>query len=83
MVPPRFLAPEGHAIYQAGPRANHNLQPVDEHSQPLYSNLFLAGNILGNCDPIRERSRSGIALVGGYIAGRAAAGRLNDMQVTS
>jgi glycerol-3-phosphate dehydrogenase subunit B len=65
----KFLAPEGHPIFQSGIIVNDQFQPVDEDSQPPFANLFAIGGALGNCDPIRERSLEGIALATGYRVG--------------
>jgi glycerol-3-phosphate dehydrogenase subunit B len=65
----QFLAAQGHPVYQAGPTLARDFRPLDGEGQPLYENLFLAGSVLGNCDPIRERSLEGLALATGYVVG--------------
>jgi glycerol-3-phosphate dehydrogenase subunit B len=38
-----------------------------------YANLTAAGGVVGGCDPIAEKSASGVSLATGYAAGRTAA----------
>jgi len=65
----RFLAVQGHPIFQAGPAFAGDFRPLDGEGQLVYENLFLVGGALGNCDPLRERSLEGIALATGYVVG--------------
>ena len=65
----RFLAAQGHPIFQAGPALARDFRPLDGEGQPVYENLFLVGGALGNCDPIHERSLEGLALATGYVVG--------------
>jgi glycerol-3-phosphate dehydrogenase subunit B len=67
---PEFCAGSGHPIFSAGISVNADFQPVDEHLQPRYRNLFAAGGLLGGCDPLRERSLEGVALISGYVIGQ-------------
>jgi len=69
-----FMDKRGHPIYQTGISVNEQFQPVNGSEQPLLSNLFAAGATLAHCEPIRERSFEGVALVTGYVAGRVAGG---------
>ncbi len=69
---PEFLSAQGHPIFRAGLTIDQRFQPLDPQGQPIYTNLYAAGGILGGCDPLRERSLEGIALVTGYLAGQAA-----------
>jgi glycerol-3-phosphate dehydrogenase len=62
----RFLSPEGHPIFQGGVNTNLSFQPIATDGEPAYDNLYAAGNILANCDPIRERSIEGVALATGF-----------------
>jgi anaerobic glycerol-3-phosphate dehydrogenase len=45
---------------------NFDLQPLSDMDQVYYQNIYAVGNIIGHCDPIRERSLEGIALVTGF-----------------
>ncbi len=64
-----FMDKRGHPIYQTGVSVNAQFQPVNGDERPLFSNLFAAGTTLAHCEPIRERSFEGIALVTGYVVG--------------
>jgi len=66
----QFLSPEGHPIFQAGLKINPSFQPVSAIGKPAYHNLYAAGNLLANCDPIRERSLEGIALASAFSVAR-------------
>ena len=48
-----------------------DLHPVNDQAQIIYKNLYAVGNIIGNCDPIREHSLEGIALATGYKIGES------------
>ena len=65
---PLFLDKRGHPIFQAGVSVNHHFRPLDEAGAPVYDNLWAAGSSLAHTDPIRERSREGIAIATGYAA---------------
>ena len=65
---PLFLDPQGHPIFQAGVSVDHRFRPLDQAAAPVYDNLWAAGAILAHADPIRERSREGIAIATGYAA---------------
>ena len=62
----KFLSPEGHAIFHGGLNTNLLFQPIVHNDELAYDNLYAAGNLLANCDPIRERSLEGIALASSY-----------------
>lgn len=66
----RFLSPSGHPVYDGGVVVDDSFQPIDG-GNPTYSNLWAAGNILANSDPILERSLEGSAIVTGIAAGKA------------
>lgn len=63
-----LLAPEGHAIYQAGIAADAELRPLDEHGAVAAENLRVAGAALAGADLIRERCLEGVALATGWRA---------------
>ena len=67
-----FLSPSGHPVYDGGVVVNDAFQPIDS-GNPIYDNLWAAGNILANADPILERSLEGAAIVTGIAAGKALA----------
>ena len=64
-----FLAQESHPIHSAGLDVNPELHPITNGEQVIYQNLYAVGSVLGNCDPIRERSLEGIALATGFKVG--------------
>jgi len=47
-------------------RVDPAFHPVNKINQVIYQNLYAVGGVLGNCDPIRERSLEGIALATGF-----------------
>ena len=65
---PLFLDKRDHPIFQAGVSVDHRFRPLDEAGVPVYDNLWAAGSTLAHTDPIRERSREGIAIATGYAA---------------
>ena len=68
---PLFLDPRGHPIFQAGVSVDDRFCPLDHAAAPVYDNLWAAGAVLAHTDPIRERSREGIAIATGYAAANA------------
>lgn len=64
-----FLSSRGQPLFQAGIRINSQFQPADEKGHILYENLYIAGNLIYQCDALLERSIEGVALVSGYITG--------------
>ncbi|MDW8147486.1 MAG: glycerol-3-phosphate dehydrogenase subunit GlpB [Roseiflexaceae bacterium] len=71
---PRFLDPQGHAIYTAGVVTDSHLRPLGADGEIVYENVAVAGATLGGVDTVRERSRSGVSLATGWAAGRILAG---------
>jgi glycerol-3-phosphate dehydrogenase len=65
----KFLSPSGHPLYRSGISVNDRLQPVNDKGQPVYENLYVAGNLLSGGDFLQERSTDGIALVTGFYLG--------------
>lgn len=65
----QFLLPQSHPIHSIGINADHHFHPIDSAGRVILQNLYTTGSMLGNCDPIRERSLEGIALVTGYVCG--------------
>ena len=68
---PLFLDRRGHPIFQSGVSVNDHFRPLDHAGAPIYDNLWAAGAILAHTDPIRERSREGIAITTAYAAANA------------
>ncbi len=67
---PLFLDGRGHPIFQGGVAVDAQCRPLDAAGLPVYENLWAAGAILAHTDPIRERSREGVAIALGYAAAR-------------
>jgi glycerol-3-phosphate dehydrogenase len=63
----KFVDPIGHPIFNVGLEVNPQFQPVDETGCRYFDNLYAIGGVLGNCDPVRERSLEGIAFVTGWL----------------
>ena len=70
---PLFLDNRGHPVFQGGVAVDTRFQPLDKSGAPVYDNLWAAGSVLAHTDPIRERSREGIAIATAYAAARAVA----------
>jgi glycerol-3-phosphate dehydrogenase len=67
----QFLSHESHPIHNIGLHVNSDLQPLSDTDQLYYQNIYAVGNIIGHCDPIRERSLEGIALATGFKIGES------------
>ncbi len=65
---PRFLDPAGHPIFRAGVAVNCDFQPVDAQGARVYANVWAAGGVLAQADPILTRSMEGIAIATGVAA---------------
>ena len=65
---PLFLDRRGHPIFMGGVAVDVRFRPLDGTGAPVYENLWAGGAILAHTDPIRERSREGIAIATGYAA---------------
>lgn len=66
-----FLSQAGHPVFNGGVVVNKDFQPVDNAGNPIFSNLWAAGNVLAQYDPIQERSLEGTAVATGLAAGLA------------
>lgn len=64
---PTFLDEQGHPVFQGGVLTGSDLRPGPEDA-PRYANLWAAGSVLADADPIRERSREGLAVAGAMHA---------------
>jgi glycerol-3-phosphate dehydrogenase subunit B len=67
---PRFLDPAGHPIFRAGVTVNCDFQPVDAQGARVYTNVWAAGGVLAQADPILTRSVEGIAIATGVAAAK-------------
>ncbi len=68
---PQFLSPSGHPVFTGGVTVNREFQPISEGGQPVFANLWAAGNLLAANDAILQRSMEGIAITTGVAAGQA------------
>ena len=68
---PGFLDAQGHPVFDGGVRVNRSFQPIDAAGKPLYANLWAAGDLLANDNPILQRSMEGSAIATGFAAARA------------
>jgi glycerol-3-phosphate dehydrogenase subunit B len=69
----QFLSNKSHSIHLNGVNVDFDLHPVNGQAQIIYKNLYAVGNIIGNCDPVREHSLEGIALATGFKIGESIA----------
>jgi glycerol-3-phosphate dehydrogenase len=63
----RFLDGGGHPIFSTGIQVDDIFRPLGVSNQVSFDNLYAIGNVLGGCDPVRERSLEGIALATAYF----------------
>ncbi|MEF3274840.1 MAG: glycerol-3-phosphate dehydrogenase subunit GlpB [Chloroflexus sp.] len=66
---PRFLAEEGHPVFQSGVRVDERLRPLDAAGRVVYDNVMVVGGALAGFDPIREGSLEGTAIATAWMAG--------------
>jgi glycerol-3-phosphate dehydrogenase subunit B len=66
-----FLSEAGHPVFNGGVSVNQDFQPVSGEGKPLFANLWAAGSVLAQYDPIQERSLEGTAVATGVAAGQA------------
>lgn len=66
-----------HPFAEFGVRITDGLQPRDFDGNPAFENLRAAGSVIGGFDFTTAQSKSGVALVTGYEAGRQAIENLN------
>jgi glycerol-3-phosphate dehydrogenase subunit B len=62
-------------LLAAGLRVDDALRPVDAEGRPVHPRLFAAGAVIGGHDPSSDGTGMGVAMLTGWVAGRAAAGR--------
>lgn len=61
-------------LLSAGLRVDATLRPVDERGRPVHPRLFAAGAVIGGHEQATDGTGLGVAILTGYLAGRAAAG---------
>ncbi len=67
--------PEAAAIQDflaAGVAVNPRMQPIDPAGNPIFENLFAAGSVLADFDPVHQRSAAGVSIASGTVAAAAA-----------
>ena len=67
------LAPQ--ALLSAGLRVDAALRPLDERGRPVHPRLFAAGAVIGGHEQATDGTGLGVAILTGFLAGGAAAGR--------
>ncbi|MFO0581867.1 MAG: anaerobic glycerol-3-phosphate dehydrogenase subunit B [Anaeromyxobacter sp.] len=60
-------------LLSAGLRADARLRPLDEQGRPVHPRLFAAGAVLGGHEQATDGTGLGVALLTGFLAGKAAA----------
>lgn len=73
---PGFLNAESHPVFTGGIAVDSDFRPINGDGQPIYDNLWAAGNVLAHTDPIRERSLEGTAVTTGIITAKAIAAKV-------
>jgi glycerol-3-phosphate dehydrogenase subunit B len=61
-------------LLSAGLRVDAALRPLDERGRPVHPRLFAAGAVVGGHEQAADGTGLGVAILTGYLAGRAAAG---------
>jgi glycerol-3-phosphate dehydrogenase subunit B len=62
-------SPEGpQSLFSSGVRTDSRLRPLGADGEPLFENLFVAGDLIGGFDPSAERTGLGVALLTGVRA---------------
>jgi glycerol-3-phosphate dehydrogenase subunit B len=62
-------------LLAAGLRVDELLRPLDAFGRVVHENVFAAGAVVGGHDPASDGTGMGVAMLTGFLAGRAAAGR--------
>jgi glycerol-3-phosphate dehydrogenase subunit B len=60
-------------LLSAGLRVNAELRPLDERGRPVHPRLFAAGAVIGGHEQATDGTGLGVAILTGFLAGRAAA----------
>jgi len=61
-------------LLAAGIRVDHRLRPLGVDGEPFHEALFAAGAVVGGHEAAADGTGLGVAILTGYLAGRAAAG---------
>jgi glycerol-3-phosphate dehydrogenase subunit B len=61
-------------LLSAGLRVDGALRPLDERGRPAHPRLFAAGAVVGGHEQATDGTGLGVAILTGFLAGRAAAG---------
>jgi len=61
-------------LLSAGLRVDSALRPLDERGRPVHPRLFAAGAVIGGHEQATDGTGLGVAILTGFLAGRAAAG---------
>ncbi len=61
-------------LLSAGLRVDGALRPLDERGRPVHPRLFAAGAVIGGHEQATDGTGLGVAILTGFLAGRAAAG---------
>lgn len=61
-------------LLSAGLRVDSALRPLDERGRPVHPRLFAAGAVVGGHEQATDGTGLGVAILTGFLAGRAAAG---------
>jgi glycerol-3-phosphate dehydrogenase subunit B len=56
-------------VFSCGVRVDSRMYPLNERSEPVFSNLSAAGSVIGGYDALRDRCGAGVAVVTGHLAG--------------
>ena len=64
------------ALECEGLRVDARLRPLDERGRPVHPRLLAAGAVLGGHEQATDGTGLGVAILTGWLAGRAAAGGL-------
>jgi glycerol-3-phosphate dehydrogenase subunit B len=60
-------------LLSAGLRVERGLRPLGEHGRPIHPALFAAGAVVGGHEQATDGTGLGVAILTGFLAGRAAA----------
>lgn len=65
----------GQPLLSAGIQVDARLRPLGEDGEPVHERLFAAGAVIGGHEAAVDGAGLGLAILTGWLAGRAAAGR--------
>jgi len=64
-------------LLAAGLRVDGGLRPLDAHGRVVDEDLLAAGAVVGGHDAASDGTGMGVAILTGWLAGRAAAGKVD------